>query len=85
MRVLSCATTSVPYATVEVTNPNKREVRYAAYVHFLDSSGDELTVGRAEVDVPARDSAQTRVPVPAGAVNVDLDYCEAEPEAERAE
>ncbi|MYQ45390.1 hypothetical protein GTW40_10010 [Streptomyces sp. SID4985] len=85
VRVLSCATDAVPYATVEVTNPNKREMRYAAYVHFLNSSDDELAVGRVEVDVPARDSAQARVRVPAGAVDVDLDHCEAEPDAERVD
>ncbi|MFD8807122.1 hypothetical protein [Streptomyces sp. NPDC059597] len=83
VELLSCATATTPYATVEVTNPNKREVRYTAVVHFLDGSGAELRVGRAEVDVPARGTAKTRVQI--GAAGVGTGHCKAEPTAERAD
>ncbi|WP_018548265.1 hypothetical protein [Streptomyces sp. LaPpAH-108] len=80
--MLSCATVAKPYATVEVTNHNKREVRYTAVVHFLDSTGAELRVGRAEVDVPARGAEQTLVRV--GVEGLDVGRCEAERTARQA-
>ncbi|MEW2130683.1 hypothetical protein [Streptomyces sp. NPDC005435] len=83
VELLSCATKAEPYATVEVTNPNKRAVRYTAVVHFLDGTGAEIRTGRAEVDVPSRDSAKVRVPV--GAAGPDPDRCTAEATAERAD
>ncbi|MGW4302226.1 hypothetical protein [Streptomyces sp. NPDC004376] len=83
VELLSCASATTPYAVVEVTNPNKREVRYTAVVHFLDGSGAELRVGRAEVDVPARGSAKTRVQI--GAAGVGTGHCKAEAAAKRAD
>ncbi|MGV9426629.1 hypothetical protein ACWDO7_20375 [Streptomyces sp. NPDC003656] len=83
VELVSCASATTPYAVVEVTNPNKREVRYTAVVHFLDGSGTELRVGRAEVDVPARGSAKTRVQI--GAAGVGTGHCKAEAAAKRAD
>jgi len=79
--VVSCATKSVPYATVEVTNPNSRQATFEVEFSFQDATGRALSSEAKQISVPARGTSN--VQVKAGqAVLAKLDHCWVEPEAD---
>jgi hypothetical protein len=58
--LVSCATASTPYATLEITNPNKRKADFQAWVTFYDAEGTLLLRTRSVmVTVPAKGKANT--------------------------
>ncbi|MGW0423181.1 hypothetical protein [Streptomyces sp. NPDC003015] len=80
-RVVSCATTATPYATVEVTNPNGRQATFEVEFAFADAAGKPLSSQTKQIKVPARGTSN--VQVKAGqAVLAELDHCQVEPEAD---
>ncbi|MER6165950.1 hypothetical protein [Streptomyces violaceorubidus] len=62
LTLVDCAEKSMPYATVEVTNPNAVEYTFSVTVLFKDADGTTLTEGSEEVTVPADGVAAVRVP-----------------------
>ncbi|MFF8861491.1 hypothetical protein ACF08B_05505 [Streptomyces sp. NPDC015139] len=81
-KLVACATAKKPYATVEISNPNGREAEFQAHVLFYDDQGTQILNNSSyTVEVPARGTATTRVPV-GDRLRLKVDHCEAEPEAD---
>lgn len=81
-KLVACATAKKPYATVEISNPNGREAEFQARVLFYDDRGTQILNNSSyTVEVPARGTATTRVPV-GDRLRLKVDHCEAEPEAD---
>ena len=60
-RLVSCATATKQYATVEVSNPNDRKVTFSVDVTFEDAQDNEVDYNDANVKVPANSKATVRV------------------------
>ncbi|MEU0074558.1 hypothetical protein ABZ027_34240 [Streptomyces sp. NPDC006332] len=83
-KLVSCATATTPYATVEITNPNKREADFQAWVTFYDAEGTELLKNiSVTVTVPAKGRANTKVKLGDQLLG-SVDHCQVDPEAELA-
>ncbi|MYT72086.1 hypothetical protein GTY60_20715 [Streptomyces sp. SID8367] len=80
-RLITCATATARYATVEVTNPNGKAVRFDVHVAFVDSSGGTVNALFHEVKVPANGKVTTKVPVGGDRPDAVVDHCEVDPEA----
>ncbi|SNX61953.1 hypothetical protein SAMN06272735_3704 [Streptomyces sp. TLI_55] len=80
VRLVSCATKEKPYATVEVGNPNGRQVKYWVDVTFEDAQGIAVAQKQASVKVSARGKATVRVPLYSSLID-EVDHCEVAPEA----
>jgi hypothetical protein len=79
--LVSCATKTTPYATVEVSNPNSRQATFEVAFSFTDAAGRTLSSGDKQISVSARGTS--KIQVPAGqAVLAKLDHCWVEPEAD---
>lgn len=79
--VVSCATKAIPYATVEVTNPNSRQATFEVEFAFVDAAGKSLSSQTKQISVPARGTSN--VQVKAGqSLLAELDHCQVEPEAD---
>jgi hypothetical protein len=82
VRLISCATGTRPYATVEITNPNSRAADFQARVTFYDAEGTVLVTNHsAEVFVPAEGRTTARVTL-GKSFRSSIDHCEADPEAQ---
>jgi hypothetical protein len=82
-RLISCATDKRPYATVEITNPNRRDAYFQVWVTFYDAEGTSLLVTSAsEVRVSAQGKATARVTVDDRSLLASIDHCQADPEAD---
>ncbi|WP_328554938.1 MULTISPECIES: hypothetical protein [unclassified Streptomyces] len=80
--LVHCASQEDPYTTVEVRNPNGREVLFTVKVGFKDSADFTMTDATSQVSVPAKGKATVRVAA-AGTGAVDrIDHCEVDPKAE---
>ncbi|POX65488.1 hypothetical protein C3492_01275 [Streptomyces sp. Ru62] len=75
-RLVACASTGKPYATVEVTNPNRRKATFTVEVLFLPESPPAIDSARTEVSVPARGTRTVRLPFGQNAHLDLLDHCE---------
>ncbi|WP_427920746.1 hypothetical protein [Streptomyces sp. cg40] len=60
-KLVSCATATRQYATVEVTNPNDRKATFSVDVTFEDAQDNEVDYNYADVKVPANGRATVRV------------------------
>ncbi|MEV2218148.1 hypothetical protein AB0H86_43130 [Streptomyces sp. NPDC050997] len=81
-KLVSCATSTTAYATVEITNPNKREAEFQAWVTFYDAESTELLRNiSVTVTVPAKGSANTRVKLGESFL-ASVDHCQVDPEAD---
>ncbi|MFJ6897550.1 hypothetical protein [Streptomyces hokutonensis] len=60
-KLVSCATATRQYATVEITNPNDRKVTFSVDVTFEDAQDNEVDYNDANVKVPANSKATVRV------------------------
>ncbi|MFG2461413.1 hypothetical protein ACGFWE_30720 [Streptomyces sp. NPDC048523] len=80
-RVVSCATTATPYATVEVTNPNSRQATFEVEFAFADAAGKALSSQTKQINVPARGTSNVQVKADRS-VLAELDHCQVEPEAD---
>ncbi|MEU1401530.1 hypothetical protein ABZ471_04040 [Streptomyces sp. NPDC005728] len=80
-RLISCASQTTPYATVEVTNPNSRKADFQVWVTFYDAEGTLLLSNESpQVSVPANGRATTRVTLGKRLLS-SVDHCEADREA----
>lgn len=81
-RLVSCATSARPYATVEVRNPNGRKADFSVSVTFEDAQGITVVSRYGDVTVPANGTATVDVRVGGGAALVDsVDHCEVDRQA----
>lgn len=79
--LVSCATQAIPYATVEVSNPNSRQATFTVDVTFDDAEGGVLRSTEQKVTVSARGTSTVRVRADR-AVVAKLDHCRVAYEAD---
>jgi hypothetical protein len=79
--VVSCATKAIPYATVEVTNPNSRQATFEVEFAFVDAAGKSLSSQTKQISVPARGTSNVQVKA-SQSLLAELDHCQVEPEAD---
>lgn len=81
VELVTCATESDPYATVEITNPNDREYTFAVTVFFKDAADVTVADAREESTVQGRSVSEVRVKFdgPAAADHCELDDAEPQP------
>ncbi|SEE21616.1 hypothetical protein SAMN05216489_05876 [Streptomyces sp. 3213] len=60
-KLVSCATATRQYATVEVSNPNSRKATFSVDVTFEDAQDNEIDYDYVDVKVPANGKATVRV------------------------
>jgi hypothetical protein len=63
VELVSCASRTAPYATVEVVNPNAAPGSFTVTVTFVDASGAEVTAPAKDVFVPGDDTVTARVEI----------------------
>ncbi len=78
-KLVSCATATKQYATVEVSNPNSRKATFSVDVTFKDAQDNEVDFNYADVKVPANGRATVRVRVLG--TSTPVDHCEVDPRA----
>ncbi|MEV5549583.1 hypothetical protein AB0L35_26170 [Streptomyces sp. NPDC052309] len=83
VELVTCATKTTPYATVEVTNPNTTEGTFTVTVDFLDAAGDPVDSAYTDVTVPAGTTKTAEVQLDETYLPL-LDHCEPAPEASPA-
>jgi hypothetical protein len=79
--LVSCATKKAPYATVEVTNPNKNYQTFTVEVSFYDAGKKVLAEREQEVGVGPHSTATAQVPVDDAKLLPLVDHCEVVPYA----
>ncbi|MER5949398.1 hypothetical protein ABT127_25430 [Streptomyces sp. NPDC001904] len=81
-RLVSCASASRPWSTVEVTNPNGRQVTFTVSTTYYDDADLRIETRTAKVRVPGQGRAVAKVPVGTASGAVDrVDHCEVDPAA----
>jgi hypothetical protein len=78
-KLVSCATATRQYATVEVSNPNSSKATFSVDVTFKDAQDNEVDFNYADVKVPANGKATVRVRVLG--TSTPIDHCEVDPRA----
>ncbi|MEU7718340.1 hypothetical protein [Streptomyces tibetensis] len=74
-RLVSCATPTAPYATVEVSNPNGRTADFSVSVTFEDDLGITVVSRSGDVTVPANGKATVDVRVGDSSAVDSVDHC----------
>ncbi|MFF6781287.1 hypothetical protein [Streptomyces sp. NPDC012510] len=80
-KLVSCASSAHPYATVEVTNPNAYEADFVTEVAFVDKAGRTVVADDEKVTVSANGVAEVKVYVGDPDDLAEVEECEVEPEA----
>ncbi|MFD5738183.1 hypothetical protein ACFXJM_09195 [Streptomyces massasporeus] len=80
-RLVSCATSARPYATVEVSNPNGRKADFSVSVTFEDDRGITVVSRYGDVTVPANGRATVDVRVGGSGLVDSVDHCEVDRQA----
>ncbi|MFF7378765.1 hypothetical protein ACIP4Q_20795 [Streptomyces massasporeus] len=80
-RLVSCATSARPYATVEVSNPNGRTADFSVSVTFEDDRGITVVSRYGDVTVPANGRATVDVRVGGSGLVDSVDHCEVDRQA----
>ncbi|MFI7138668.1 hypothetical protein ACIBQ5_13155 [Streptomyces massasporeus] len=80
-RLVSCATSARPYATVEVSNPNGRKAGFSVSVTFEDTQGITVVSRYGDVTVPANGRATVDVRVGGSGLVDSVDTCEVDRQA----
>ncbi|MFF1263479.1 MULTISPECIES: hypothetical protein [unclassified Streptomyces] len=81
VRLIKCADAKTPYATVQVSNPNNKSMRFDVHVAFLDMNDGTVEALFYEVKVPAKGKVTAKVPVGGDDLAAEVDHCEVNPEA----
>ncbi|MEV8545231.1 hypothetical protein [Streptomyces sp. NPDC051572] len=71
-----CASVADPYTTVEVRNPNGREVLFTVKVAYKDRTGFTMADASSQVSVPANGKATLRMAAASTGALDRLDHCE---------
>ncbi|MFF1696298.1 hypothetical protein ACFVXC_22175 [Streptomyces sp. NPDC058257] len=79
--LVSCATKKAPYATVRVTNDNRKKGRFWASVTFVDADGVTIIEESAKVKVSGKGKATARVNIGGEGLVDSVDHCEVDPQA----
>ncbi|MFI8875339.1 hypothetical protein [Streptomyces sp. NPDC055243] len=80
-KLVSCATKAAPYATVKVTNGNKKAGRFWVSVTFVDAEGITITEESEEVKVPGKGKATARLEIGGEGLVDSVEHCEVDPHA----
>ncbi|MFF9117080.1 hypothetical protein ACF09Y_16015 [Streptomyces massasporeus] len=80
-RLVSCATSARPYATVEVSNPNGRKAGFSVSVTFEDAQGLTVVSRYGDVTVPANGRATVDVRVGGSGLVDSVDHCQVDRQA----
>ncbi|MFI9822892.1 hypothetical protein ACIHFC_20800 [Streptomyces sp. NPDC052013] len=72
VELVSCASKTVPHATVEVTNPNAVAGTFTVSVRFQDSKGSLISSRTEQVEVPGADTTTVQVDVGVAAKSAAL-------------
>lgn len=81
VELVKCASPAAPYATVRVTNSNKRTSRFYVSVTFVDADGITVRGQTQKVKVPGNGKVTARVKVGGEGLVESVDHCEVEPQA----
>ncbi len=81
VRLIKCADATRPYATVQVSNPNSKSMRFDVHVAFLDVNGGTVEALFHEVQVPAKGKVTAKVPVGGDDLAAEVDRCDVDPDA----
>ncbi|MEU1202705.1 hypothetical protein ABZ446_41725 [Streptomyces sp. NPDC005813] len=81
MRLIKCADATTPYATVQVSNPNSKSMRFDVHVAFLDANGGTVEALFHEVQVPAKGKVTAKVPVGGADLAAKVARCDVDPDA----
>ncbi|MGW5867225.1 hypothetical protein ACWFRJ_34295 [Streptomyces sp. NPDC055239] len=80
-KLVSCATKKAPYATVRVTNDNKKTGRFWVSVTFVDADGVTVIEESEKVKVSGKGKATARVNIGGEGLVDSVDHCEVDPQA----
>ncbi|WP_282702582.1 hypothetical protein [Streptomyces sp. CC219B] len=78
VKLVSCATETSPYATVEVTNPNTTGTDVTVVFHFLDAQSAVVDMQSVDEHVPANRTVTVQVDLSQHVDPAKVDHCEAE-------
>lgn len=81
VKLVTCATKTVPYATVKVTNGNKKTGRFWVSVTFKDADGITIIEESEEVKVSGKDKVTTRIELGGEGLAASVAHCEVDPQA----
>lgn len=84
VKLVSCATTSKPYATVQVTNDNQEKARFTVSVTFKEANGLVVTQTDERVEVSGKGRKTARIEMDDPSYADSVDHCEADPYAPAA-
>ena len=79
--LVHCASEEDPYTTVEVRNPNGREVLFTVKVGYKDATGFTMADSSSQVSVPAKGKATVRMAAASTGAVDRIDHCKVDPRA----
>lgn len=79
VRLVKCASARAPYATVEISNPNRSTARFYVSVEFQDASDVRVTSALDTVKVKGRGTTTARLKVGGEGLVSEVDHCEVDP------
>jgi hypothetical protein len=79
--LVHCASEEDPYTTVEVRNPNGREVLFTVKVAYKDETGFTMADSSSQVSVPSKGKATVRMAAAGTGVVDRIDHCQVDPRA----
>ncbi|MGW1269841.1 hypothetical protein [Streptomyces sp. NPDC002491] len=81
VKLLSCASPSRPYATVEVTNPNATGGGFTVTVDFLDAGSGRVEQRNEDAYVAGNETTTVRVDLSTPSAAAKIDHCKPQPTA----
>ncbi|WP_255954737.1 hypothetical protein [Streptomyces odontomachi] len=81
VRLVSCASESKPYATVQVTNDNERKGHFQVSVTFLDADGSVVSNTTEQVDVSGKGKKTSKIELAYPGDADSVDHCDVVPTA----
>ncbi|WP_338697629.1 hypothetical protein V2W30_17395 [Streptomyces sp. Q6] len=79
VKLVKCASVSAPYATVEVSNPNRSTQTFQISVDFQDADGIRVTSDVDQVKVKGKGTARARLKVDGEGLVGEIDRCDVDP------
>ncbi|MFD4482201.1 hypothetical protein ACFWPU_39655 [Streptomyces sp. NPDC058471] len=79
--LVRCATKTAPYATVKVTNGNRKAARFWVSVTFEDANGITVIEESEKVKVPGKGKATTRIEISGEGLADSVAHCDVDPQA----
>ncbi|MEV5608029.1 hypothetical protein [Streptomyces sp. NPDC052225] len=79
VKLVKCASPSAPYATVEVSNPNRSTESFLVSVDFMDAKGIRVTDKVDDVKVKGKGRTTARLKVDGEGLVGEIDRCVVDP------